>query len=129
MHNFSLSKKDQKRIWDEARNAAGPRYTKDINVELPIKELFEGIARTDRVFEEIEKLKKELADSFRLVGYKKASSYKDKIIRKNLFRIKDLGEKFVKTINLLGKDRSKNLDLRTVTKEVGKISKYFLPID
>jgi len=71
MQNFSLSKIEQKRIWDEAREAAGPRYTKDINVELPIKELFEGIGRTDRLFEEIEKLKKELADSFKSVGYKK----------------------------------------------------------
>ncbi|OGG13237.1 hypothetical protein A2773_01190 [Candidatus Gottesmanbacteria bacterium RIFCSPHIGHO2_01_FULL_39_10] len=129
MHNFSLSKKDQKRIWDEARNAAGPRYTKDINVELPIKELFEGIGRTDRVFEEIEGLRKELSESFKSVGYKKSSSYKDPVIRKNLTRIQELGKKYIEIINSLGKDRTKNLDLKTVIKEAIRISKYFLPID
>ena len=129
MPNFSLSEKEQKRIWDEAREAAGPRYTKDINVELPIKELFEGIGRTDRLFEEIEKLKKELADSFKSVGYKKASAYKDKTIRKNLARIQELGENFIEIVNLFGKDRTRNLDLKGITKEVTKISRYFIPID
>lgn len=129
MQNFYLSKTEQKRIWDEARDAAGPRYARDINVELPIKELFEGIARTDRVFEEIDGLKKELIDSFKSVGYKKASSYKDKTISRNLDQIQKLGNKFIKTVNLLGKDRTKNLDLKGIVRETIRISKYFLPID
>jgi hypothetical protein len=49
-----ITEKEQKRIWKEAKDAAGPRYTSDINVELPIKDVFDGIGRTQKVFDEIE---------------------------------------------------------------------------
>lgn len=129
MQNFRLSEKEQNRIWKETRISAGPRYTKDINVELPIKELFEGIGRTDEFFQEIERLKKELVDSFQLINFKKISTYQDKIVKRNLTRIHDLGEEFIKIVNVLGKDRTKVLDLKNITKKATKILKYFLPID
>jgi len=69
MDKLLLSKLEQKRIWNEARTAAGPRYTSDINVELPIKEVFDGIGRTEAVFEEIEGYRKSLRDSYRSIGY------------------------------------------------------------
>lgn len=129
MKKFTLTKSEQIRIWNEARDAAGPRYTKEINVELPIKELFEGIARTDNIFEEIEQLRVKLFDAFKSVNYKKASGYKDKIIRNNLIRIQILGSQLIKIVNLFGKDRTKNLDLGGVCREANRISKYFLPIE
>lgn len=129
MHNFSLSQSEQKRIWNEVKEAAGPRYTKDINVELPIKGLFEGIARTDRIFEEIGVLRKKLVDSFKLVSFQKASTFKNDVIKKNFDGICVFGKLFIEKVNLLGKDRAKDLDLKTIKKEANGILKYFPPID
>ncbi len=123
-----LNKEKQKRIWDEARIAAGPRYTKEINVDLPIKEVFDGIARTDQVFVEIDNLRKELKDTFKLIDRQRPHN-DEKIIRKNLSRIRELGKELVKFSDSFGKDRSKNLDLKGVHTRVSKISKYFSPID
>ncbi len=124
-----VSIQERQRIWKEVKVAAGPRYTSDINVELPIKELFEGIARTDRIFESIEELKKELDKSFKSLGYKKTSDYTDKSIQFNLTKIQELGKKFIGSVNLLSKNRTKNFDLKGITKEATKLSKYFSPIN
>ncbi len=124
-----INTKEQKRIWNEAKVAAGPRYTSEINVELPIKELFEGVARTDRIFDEIKILREELNSSFKSVSYKKGKTYKYKIIKNNFSRIQKLGKVFIKTVDSFGKNPNKNLDIETVSKEAKEILKSFSPID
>lgn len=110
--SFSLPKKEQKRIWNEAITAAGPRYTANINVELPIKELFEGIGRTSNMFDEIHEFQKELTGVFKSVTSKKAKPYEERVIRDNLIRIQNEGKTFLKTVNSLGKNPLDNLDLK-----------------
>ncbi len=124
-----INTKEQKRIWNEAKVAAGPRYTSEINVELPIKELFEGVARTDRIFDEIKILREELNSSFKSVSYKKGKTYKYKIIKNNFSRIQKLGKVFIKTVDSFGKNPNKNLDIETVSKEAKEILKSFSPIE
>ena len=81
-----LNAKEKKRIWTDAKNAAGPRYTEEVNVDLPIKEVFEGIAKTRNVFEEIKTLKKEFRKNLASVKRRDSESYGDRVIRKELGR-------------------------------------------
>lgn len=124
---FSLS--TQKRIWNEARLAAGPRYTAEINVEVPIKELFDGLAKTSQFFDEIKGLQKEYLERLKSINYKRTRKYKDKSIRKNLTVIKALGKKYSHIVNKLGKNPSDDLDLRTTEVGAKKLLKYFYPIE
>ena len=55
-----LRKKWQKAQLNSAVDSAGPRYTEEVDVKLPIREIFEGIGRTDDFFEEVKELKKNL---------------------------------------------------------------------
>jgi len=125
----SFSLKVQKRIWNEVRLAAGPRYTAEINVELPIKELFEGLAKTDRFFSEIKALQKDYTERFRSVSRKNTRKYKDKNIRKNLIIIKTYGKKYARIVDRLGQKLDKILNLRAIEMGAKKILKHFYPID
>jgi len=129
MDKLLLSKLEQKRIWNEARTAAGPRYTSDINVELPIKEVFDGIGRTEAVFEEIEGYRKSLRDSYRSIGYIKLSKHKDQEVRKNLKKIKSLGKQYLRKAEGFGLDQSRDIDLKSITRSTDEISKYFAPVE
>ena len=120
-----ISPQDEKRIWKEAKNAAGPRYTSDINIELPIKDIFDGLGRTQAIFDEIESYRKKLRDAFRNINYIKPEKYKNAEIRKNLRKIKAFGEEYLETAEKFGIDESKNLDLKSITNSTGKIAKYF----
>lgn len=50
---------------DEAVKNSGPRYTPEINVEVPIREVFEGVARTPEFFELFEEFRARLTKSTR----------------------------------------------------------------
>ncbi len=123
-----ITEKKQKRIWREAKDAAGPRYTSDINVELPIKDVFDGIGRTQKVFDEIEDFRKELRDAYRSVGYLKPRKYKDSLVKENLKKIKKQGEIFLVKAEEFGKDQSKSIDLKSITRAAEKIKPFFDPI-
>src|SRR3990167_895631 len=129
VYKKQLNEKEQKRIWKEAKDAAGPRYTSDINVNLPIKEVFDGIGRTEKVFEEIEGFRKELRDAYRSIGYLKPSKYKDADVKKNIKKIQDYGKSFLATAERFGSDQSKEIDLKSVIQATNKISPYFSPVD
>lgn len=129
MDKLLLSKLEQKRIWNEAVRAAGPRYTNDINVELPIKDIFDGIGRTDAVFEEIERHRKALREAYRSISYIKPSKYKDTLVRENLKKIKRLGKGYVGVAEKFGLDQSNPVDLKSIVSATDKISKYFAPVE
>lgn len=119
---------DQKRIWKDAKDAAGPRYTSDINVELPIKDVFDGIGRTEKIFEEVEGYRKSLRESYKRLGYLKPLKYKDTTVRRNLRKIQKLGEDYLGIAEKFAQDQSKEIDLKSVIQASEKIYKYFSPI-
>lgn len=70
-----LRKKWQKEQWRNAVVSAGPRYTEEVDVKLPIRELFEGIGRTSHFFSEAKELKKSLHDKLDSVRVNKLYGY------------------------------------------------------
>jgi len=128
-HKKLLDPKEQGRIWKEAKDAAGPRYTADINVELPIKEVFDGIGRTEKIYEEIEGYRKSLRDSYKSIGYLNYSKYQDSDVKKNLKKIQRYGKVYVAVAEKFGLDQSKPIDLNSVTGATDKISKYIQPVN
>lgn len=126
---IQITLSEQNRIWREAKDAAGPRYTSDVNVELPIKEIFDGIGRTDAVFEEIEGYRKALRDAYRSIGCIKPSKYKNQIVRENLKQIRSVGKTYIGLAEKFGLDQSKALDLKSIIGATDKISKHFAPVE
>jgi hypothetical protein len=59
----SLSRRDFDRLFQAAENAAGPRYTREANVEVPIAGSFEALQRTPAFFEHFERLARDLDTS------------------------------------------------------------------
>jgi len=49
------------RRYEQARNKAGPRYTEEVNVDVPIRFAFDGLGLTDRFEEELAKLVEDFA--------------------------------------------------------------------
>ncbi|MDD5721097.1 MAG: hypothetical protein PHT16_01465 [Candidatus Pacebacteria bacterium] len=129
MKKVSLTEKLQKRIWRDAKDAAGPRYTSDINVELEIKDVFDGIGRTEKIFEEIEEFRKKIRSAYKSISHLKTSEYKDDVIKKNLKKIQALGKFFLVTTEKFGKDQSRMIDLKSIILATKKISPYFSPIE
>lgn len=54
---------------EEALSTAGPRYTPEINVDLPIAREFDAFGRTDSFFKIVKSHGRQIRESFRLVGY------------------------------------------------------------
>jgi hypothetical protein len=59
----SLSRRDFDRLFHAAENAAGPRYTREANVEVPIAGSFEALQRTPAFLEQFERLARDLDSS------------------------------------------------------------------
>lgn len=57
-----LTKKWQTTQWNNIKKSAGPRYTAEIDVELPIRDFFEGLGRTELFFSEIRELNIQLRE-------------------------------------------------------------------
>jgi hypothetical protein len=49
-------RKWQEKLYTKAKNLAGKRYTPDINVELPISQTFDGLARNDNFYTRVRQL-------------------------------------------------------------------------
>ena len=47
---------------------AGPRYTSELNVSLPISEIFDGVSRTERFYTEIRVMYGELLREFNYIS-------------------------------------------------------------
>ncbi|MCK4395994.1 ATP-binding protein [candidate division WOR-3 bacterium] len=52
----SKLKKLQKEALDKAKSIAGPRYSPELNIELPIAKVFDGLGRTKPFFEQIKRV-------------------------------------------------------------------------
>lgn len=120
--------KQQKVVWDRVERAAGPRYSADLNVELPIKELFEGIGRTDTFFVEISELSEKLEEEFRPIRNLKAMEYKDLDIQRNLVKVQSYGEQFRETFSTLLKSRHTVLNFDEVRKLADRCINLCYPI-
>ena len=53
--NPFINKEWAKEHLDNARKNAGPRYIPELNIELPILEIFDGISRTSEFYHSIRK--------------------------------------------------------------------------
>lgn len=69
-----------KRDWleshlNQVKSKAGTRYTPELNIDLPISEIFDGISRTEKFYQEVRKNYGELLREFRYLSsiYKKRS--------------------------------------------------------
>jgi hypothetical protein len=62
---------------DEALRTAGPRYTPEIHVELPIVSEFEAFGRTDSFFDETKKLPRKLREKIRGSDYSERANATD----------------------------------------------------
>lgn len=60
--------------FEEARKTAGPRYTPEINVELPIAANFEAFGRTARFFDELKTHARGIRDKLRSFRYKSSEN-------------------------------------------------------
>ncbi len=58
---------------DESLQTAGPRYTPEIHVELPIAWKFEAFGRTDRFFDWVKALARKIRENLRTFEYSEAS--------------------------------------------------------
>ncbi len=76
----------------EIKQKAGPRYTSELNVDLPISEIFDGISRTEEFYFRIRKQHGKLLKEVNYI----ASKYKNDEIQKNYdlvrTRLKSLSE-------------------------------------
>lgn len=62
---------------EEAVHAAGPRYTPEIHVDLPVAQEFEAFGRTEAFFDHIKSLAKGIRKSLRQAGYSWSTDLKD----------------------------------------------------
>lgn len=63
---MKINKRDQKwqsEIYEKAKNIAGKRYTPEININLPISQTFDGLARNENFYIRVRKLFGELRKS------------------------------------------------------------------
>ncbi len=72
------------KYFENIKHKAGARYTPELNVNLPISELFDGISRTELFYATIRKKRGELFREFRYV----TSKYKNNELQKKYDQIK-----------------------------------------
>lgn len=60
MTSPSISKKDLERLYRSAVTAAGPRYTPDANVDVPIRRAFEALLRSPSFFDDLDRRTRDL---------------------------------------------------------------------
>ncbi len=101
--------KRQTPLWNETVSAAGPRYTKEFNIDVDIQSVFEGVGKTKLIFDEIRELEKSLEDSFSYLGKKR--DFANPLIRMKLLRIEFLKPRLLFVAKKLGSSPEKDLDL------------------
>jgi archaellum component FlaC len=79
---------------DQIKKKAGARYTPELNVDLPISEIFDGISRTEKFYATIREKYGELFREFRYV----TSKYEESELQKNYDQIKKEIEALLKFI-------------------------------
>lgn len=98
---FVLDTKWIKTHLREIKKKAGVRYTPELNVGLPILDIFDGISRTEKFYVTIREEYGELLRAFRYVTYK----YENKNLQKKYDQIKkDINSLFKDLENIKGYD-------------------------
>lgn len=118
---------EQVRIWKIAKKDAGPRYTAEVNINLPIKDIFEGIGRTDNFFKEVTVLVKEFRETFKPINSFKIDTYKNATLQKRLEKIKEAGKILSKEITILSKSKKTSLNLVQLQQSSEKLVNLFYP--
>lgn len=117
-----LKKEWQQKQWSKVRDSADPRYTKEVNVNLPIKDLFEGLGRTKEFFQEIKDFKINLEKEVRNLD-KKNKKYPSSIKNK-LEKIEIHTRAVIESLDFLSKDSALYLPFNKIPPRVDRIFKY-----
>ena len=78
---FYLTANWQINKWNKVRQSAGPRYTPEVDIKLPISSIFDGLGRTDTFFKEIRELRKDLNKERKGLKVKPDSFKKEILLR------------------------------------------------
>ena len=102
---------------DEAKKAAGPRYTPEVHVDLPVARDLELFGRTESAFNEIKSLARDVRKELRYVG-SSDSTQKDPSKIPALDDLLKAGNKILKTFSLLEYKPDGILSFGAITKQI-----------
>ncbi len=102
-----LQKRWQKTQWNKLKDSAGPRYTPEVDVRLPVSEIFEGLGRTKGFFKEVKELKDRLQEETKKITVKVRPYKKD--VQARIPKIQKACESITKIIDDISKDSSLEL--------------------
>src|SRR5262249_8075291 len=69
---------------------AGERYTPEVNVQLPIAQVFDGLGRTSNLFAEVDSIHKEIRKAFGFVSSRKLGEAAPALLRELQGRLPEL---------------------------------------
>jgi len=111
----------QLKIWNRVSRDAGPRYTKELNVELSINDSFHAIGRTNKLFQEIDDLKKDVHKNFNYLDNEKDTECKNiKLVRK-YNQIRRMGKAYLSRMDSFGVNKSKKINVDKIKNDSKKI--------
>ena len=105
---------------DEAVEAAGPRYTPEVHVDLPLARGLELFGRTESAFNEIKSLAREIRKELRYVG-SSHSSQEDPSKIPALDDLLKAGNEILKTFSLLEYKPDGILSFAAITKKIDAV--------
>ncbi len=101
------SKEWQLKAWNKVVSAAGPRYTKEFNVDLPIAKLFDGLARNDEYFQRIHEFNKKISKESLFIKRSKEEYSKNPIIKNRLRHLSGISRATCAWLSKMEGDRAK----------------------
>jgi hypothetical protein len=111
------SKEWQVKAWNKVVSAAGPRYTKEFNVDLPIAKLFDGLTRNDEYFQRIHEFNKKISKESSFIKRSKEEYSGNPIIRDRLRHLAGISRAACTWLLKMDGDRAKRTyDFEKVSK-------------
>ena len=123
---FDVERFDQ--VWfekrlEEAIRAAGPRYTPEIHVDLPIAREFEAFSWTKHFFDELKSHAKEIRQKINRLHYESSSiSNEAKDIKSTISEIIDQGQQLLEMLSRIMPEPSAPLTLEEIVQQADQIA-------
>lgn len=114
----NIIQKWQKKHLQQLKQKAGARYTPELNVDLPISEVFDGICRTERFYIKIREKYGEILREFNHI----ASSYEKAELQKVYEKIKKLSEELFELIDSIKTFGNKKIPWMEISKKAEELS-------
>lgn len=103
----------------QIKNKAGVRYTPELNINLPISEIFDGISRNNKFYTDIRSKFGELLREFRSIG----SVYESKELQRKYLLIKTRINSFFKLVESVKDYNSTRIPWEKISKQSNTIEK------